>query len=109
MAVRYCFRRTMLAQLTSGGRRLERAISVGYVLVRDDPSRLHPHQQLTLHRIAPAVLVGPVCAHVATPEACSPVQQIGVSRGEIGEAFDQNEMEGRVFLVDAEADAGIFA
>ena len=65
------------------------------VLIRDDLLRCYPHQQLTLHRVATAVLIGPVGAHVAAPDARRPVKEVGIPGGQFGGAFDQDEVEGR--------------
>src|SRR5215210_3408297 len=82
-------------------------LSVGDVLVGDDLLWRYPYQQLALHRVAPTVLLSPVCAHVAATEARRPVEQVGIIGGKVGGAFDQDEVEGWFFLVDAKADTGI--
>src|SRR5918998_174876 len=62
----------MLTSAGPGRAPFQNPLSVRDVLVRDDLLRRYPHQQLTLNRVAPAVLIGPVGAHVAAlPRALS--------------------------------------
>ena len=75
--------------------------SIGDILVGDDLLWGYPRQQLTLHRVATAVLIGPVGAHVAAPDARRSVKEVGIPGGKICRAFDYDEVEGRFFLVDA--------
>src|SRR5215211_554917 len=81
-----------------------RNVLVGYYLLRR-----HAHQRLTLHRVTLTVLVGPFVAHVAAPDARCPVEEVGVFGGKLCRAFDHDEVERRLFVVDAKADAGITA
>src|ERR687898_148969 len=83
------------------GEPFQNPLSVRNVLTRDDPLRRYPHQQLTLHRVATAVLIGPVGTHVAAPDASRPVKEVGIPGGQFGGALDHDEVEGRFFLVDA--------
>src|SRR5829696_6698220 len=105
-----CARTDLLTSAAWGkGCPFPKPLSVGDVLVCDDLLRCYPHQRLTLHRVAPAVLLGPIVAHVAAADARCPVEEVGVFGSKFCRAFDQDEAERRLFVVDAEADAGITA
>src|SRR5215213_6363681 len=108
--------------LTSERRRLERAevlTSAGRGRVLPQPAisgrcscRLRPSVALPAPATRPpprcaAVLLSLVCTHVPAPESRRPVEQVGIMDGKFGGAFDQDEVEGWFFLLDAKANAGI--